>query len=55
MKKGDSMEEEDPREVPHDPLKLLVAGGRSFAKGDAERTLSGERKRVWEEGNSWGV
>jgi hypothetical protein len=54
MKKGDSTEEEDPREAPHDPLKLSVAGGRSFAKGATDRTLFGERKRVWEEGNSRG-
>jgi hypothetical protein len=48
MKMRVSMEEEDPREAPHEPLKPPVAGGRSFAKGTAGRTLSKEKKRVWE-------
>jgi hypothetical protein len=48
MKMSVSMEEVDPRKAPHEPLKPPVAGGRSFAKGTAGRTLSKEKKRVWE-------
>jgi hypothetical protein len=44
MKKRVPTEEEGPREAPHEPLNPPVAGGRSFAKGADDQTLSGERK-----------
>jgi hypothetical protein len=42
-------EEEDPREAPHEPLRLPVAGGESWERGVADHRLE-ERERERERG-----
>jgi hypothetical protein len=53
MKERDPMEEEDPREAPHEPLKPLVTRVEERSPKIMGRLRLGERKRVGE-GNGRG-
>jgi hypothetical protein len=54
MKERVPMEEEDPREAPHKPLKLSIAGIEERSPRIIDRLRLGERRRVGEEGNFQG-